>query len=143
MFPRTLKAHKLKINTQVGMTKRRAGDDDGGFLSLHACAYAELPHHSYAMKTFIWQNRLAPALEQRIFASFRRSWRWNWWWCGQAGRRGDGVASCKVVSIARLQWRSKRNKLEWATSCVPCQRRLCGCCCCCLRRGLQLIVNFF
>lgn len=77
MFPRTLKVHKLKINTQVGMTKRRAGDDDGGFLSLHACAYAELPHHSYAMKTFIWQNRLAPALEQRIFASFRRSWRWN------------------------------------------------------------------
>lgn len=23
MFPRTLKAHKLKINTQVGMTRRR------------------------------------------------------------------------------------------------------------------------
>lgn len=56
MFPRTLKAHKLKINTQAG---RRLS-------SLHACVCV-LPHHSYAMKTFIWQNRLAPALEQRIF----------------------------------------------------------------------------
>lgn len=66
MFACTLKAHKLKINTQVAMTERR--DGVGCFLPLHACAYAELPHHSYAMKTFIWQNRLAPALEQRIFA---------------------------------------------------------------------------
>lgn len=72
MFSRTLKAHKLKINTQMrqqasrqlrvaelqgvrGGLRRLSGP--GGFQRLRQTwPWPWLPHHSYAMKTFIWQK---------------------------------------------------------------------------------------
>jgi len=97
MFSRTLKAHKLKINTQMrqqASRKLRVAEFHGIFEGVLAETrpWPWLPHHSYAMKTFIWQKPFSAGIVV-VDASF---------WRHQKRLVKSGVWPRGILSIAMV-----------------------------------------
>lgn len=84
MFPRTLKAHKLKINTQVGMTRRRRRLSFSPRMRVCGAAsslirnediYMAKPFSASIGATHLRLLPLQSALELMVMRAGRQTWR--------------------------------------------------------------------